>query len=323
MKPFGRIRRTYRLLKMYKVSDSSCAGSNIQLHNYVPNPAPQDYWIPKFIEHKGLGVGKRISVFSVFGLRTMMRIDRSDVKIFVARENVHRSNWKDYDDVCLGEKSVDLCVGFDYHHDDERYIRFPLWIMWLFPPDVDYDGVKSFCERVNTPQNSSYDRRFCAFITSHDDIGRKELCEEINAIGKIDMAGRFMHNCDDLQIVFGNDKHEFLKQYRFNLCPENSDCDGYCTEKIFEAISSGCVPIYWGSGNNPEPDVLNHNAICFVKVGEPNQKSALEKIKTLNENQSMYDGFARQPRLQPNAPEVIMQYLESFERKLREVIKNS
>lgn len=284
----------------------------------------QDFWLLRFMQVHGLLNNYKVSVFSVFGLREMIALNRSEVKLFVARENLHRSNWVEYDDLCLREKSIDLSIGFDYIVNDDRYIRFPLWIMWLFPPDIDYNGVKAFCDRINNPQNSSYDnRKFCSFVTSHDDIGRKELFNEINAIDSIDSAGRFLHNCDDLKNLFNDDKLKFLRQYRFNLCPENSNYEGYCTEKIFEAISSGCIPIYWGSGNNPEPNVLNHDAVCFVKVGEPNQKSALEKIKTLNENQSMYDGFARQPRLQPNAPEVIMQYLESFERKLREVIKNS
>lgn len=323
-KPFKKLRRDYNLFRAYKVDSPYYNSPNIKLHNWVGNPTPHDYWIPRFIEHKKLAEGKSVGIFSVFGLRSMMRIDRSNVKIFVARENVHRSNWKVYDDMCLNERCLDLCVGFDYHQDDERYVRFPLWIMWLFPPEIDYEGIKAFCERVNSMGNSSYsDRKFCSFISSHDDIGRKELFNEIDAIGKIDSAGKFMHNCDDLQRIFNDDKLAFLRHYRFNLCPENSNCEGYCTEKIFEAINSGCVPIYWGSDNNPEPDILNQNAICFVKVGEQNSVSALDRIKQLNENGLAYNDFAKQPRLLQNAPEVIMQYVESFEKKLKEIIRNS
>ena len=324
MKPFKKLRRNRRLLMAYYVDSQYYNNPRIKLHNWVGNPTPQDFWIPRFLEHKELTMGKRISIFSVFGLRYMMRIDRGDVKIFVARENVHRSNWSEYDDLCLGEKCLDLSVGFDYHIDDERYIRLPLWVMWLFQPDVTYKGIKDFCDRVNNPDNSSYaDRKFCSFITSHYDIGRTELFEEINSIGKIDSAGRFMHNCDDLQQLYDDDKMKFLKRYRFNLCPENSDCEGYCTEKVFEAISSGCVPIYWGSENKPEPNVLNPDAICFVKVGEKNPRETLDKIKRLNENEKDYDEFSHQPRLLPDAPDVIMQYIIDFENKLRCIIKNS
>jgi hypothetical protein len=48
-------------------------------------------------------------------------------------------------------------------------------------------------------------------------------------------------------------KWEVLPYYRFSLCYENI-CDepGWITEKIFDAMRSGCVPIYWGAPNITE-----------------------------------------------------------------------
>ena len=37
-----------------------------------------------------------------------------------------------------------------------------------------------------------------------------------------------------------------LKDYMFSICLENSKYDFYMTEKIFDVILSGCIPIYWG-----------------------------------------------------------------------------
>lgn len=317
------IKKKYRLFRSYYCNDSRNVNSRVKLHNWCV-PAPQDFWIPRFLEIKGLLGRKTVSVFSVFGLRSMIRVDRSDVKIFVARENIHRPSWEDYDDLCLREDCVDLSVGYDYGVSDERYIRFPLWIMWLFSPNVTNNDVKEFCQRVNNPLNSSYEgRSFCSFISSHDDVGRKDLFDEIASIGKIDSAGRFMHNCDDLKKVYGDDKLRFLRQYRFNLCPENSNYEGYCTEKLFEAISSGCVPIYWGSDNNPEPDIINKDAVCFVKMGERNDEGTLNQIRGLELNRDEYENFARQNRLKQDAADVIMSYLASFEEKLNSIMKNS
>jgi hypothetical protein len=238
----------------------------------------------------------------------------------MARENLHRPNWKEYDDLALGVRSIDLCLGFDYTNPDSRYMRFPLWITWLLPPDAGYTDVKEFCNRINNPDNSSYEnRKFCAFISSHDDIGRNELFDEINAIGHTDSCGRFRHNSDDLQTLYGDDKLSFLRHYRFNLCPENSNYPGYCTEKIFEAITSGCIPIYWGSDNNPEPNILNHDAICFVNVGTPNRPETIEQIRHLNTDKESYLHFASQPRLKPEAPDIIMDYLNRLEQRIREI----
>ncbi len=45
-------------------------------------------------------------------------------------------------------------------------------------------------------------------------------------------------------------KIEVLKKYKFCLCYENMrDTFGYITEKIFDVLISGCVPIYYGAKN--------------------------------------------------------------------------
>lgn len=322
-KGFKALRSIYHRYEAYYCKSPYYCNPSIMLHNWC-EPAPQDFWLPRFIESKHIVDKQKIGIFSVFGLRSMIRLDRSNVKIFLARENVHRSNWKDYDDVCLNEKSLNLCIGFDYEINDERYIRFPLWIMWIFPPTVTYKEVRNFCDRVNYAKNSSFDdRKFCAFISSHDDVGRKEVFEEINAIAPVDSCGKFLHNNNDLLERYSNNKYEFLRHYRFNLCPENSNCEGYCTEKIFEAISSGCVPIYWGSDNKPEPGLLNHDSICFINVGKPNECSALEKIRDLNLNKEKYDYFSKQDRLSKDAPDIIMEYIANLENRLKVILKNN
>lgn len=47
-----------------------------------------------------------------------------------------------------------------------------------------------------------------------------------------------------------DNKIETLKQYAFSLCYENlAEEDGYITEKIFDCLKAGTVPIYWGAEN--------------------------------------------------------------------------
>lgn len=45
-------------------------------------------------------------------------------------------------------------------------------------------------------------------------------------------------------------KFETMQDYKFAICYENiKDIPGYITEKIFDAMFAGCVPIYWGANN--------------------------------------------------------------------------
>jgi len=47
-------------------------------------------------------------------------------------------------------------------------------------------------------------------------------------------------------------KHDVLRQYKFAVCYENAVFPGYVTEKIFDALFAGCIPIYLGA-----PDVTD------------------------------------------------------------------
>jgi hypothetical protein len=47
-------------------------------------------------------------------------------------------------------------------------------------------------------------------------------------------------------------KYEVLSQYRFSLCFENMAMTGYVTEKIFDCLYAGCVPLYLGAKNIEE-----------------------------------------------------------------------
>lgn len=45
-------------------------------------------------------------------------------------------------------------------------------------------------------------------------------------------------------------KEPVLRKYKFAFCYENmKDQQGYITEKIFDVMVAGCVPIYWGATN--------------------------------------------------------------------------
>jgi hypothetical protein len=56
-------------------------------------------------------------------------------------------------------------------------------------------------------------------------------------------------------------KFEVLAKARFCICFENAkDISGYITEKIFDSLFAGCVPIYWG-----EPQIQNIlPRACFI-----------------------------------------------------------
>ena len=56
------------------------------------------------------------------------------------------------------------------------------------------------------------------------------------------MGGRFLNNVGGPVV----NKIEFLSSYKFSIAMENSNGDGYVSEKIYDSLISGTIPIYYG-----------------------------------------------------------------------------
>jgi hypothetical protein len=55
-------------------------------------------------------------------------------------------------------------------------------------------------------------------------------------------------------------KRAVLSRYRFAICFENTIFPGYLTEKLFDCLLAGCIPVYWG-----DPTVAEQVApACFI-----------------------------------------------------------
>lgn len=299
-------------------------GYNIKIFNYqwdktyyVPN-----HWLFKYINNKCIiPKNKTLSIYSLNGQRLSLKLDKCDIRIFYTVENVHvpLSHWAKYDDLLLNDPKTKLSLGFDYL-DHHKYLRFPYWLMTTFGYNETVESISKKCFEFENIKHLER-IKFCAFICRQDYFGdRTKFADLIETIAPINYPGNFRHNDVSLKKEYNDDKIEYLKQFKFNLCPENSDAKGYVTEKIFDAIKAGCIPIYWGSENCPEPDVLNQNRILFLSLDGDNTE-VLNKIKLLNENENAYNEFYNQPILTTNAPEVIYGYLDRLEKKIREIIK--
>lgn len=82
-------------------------------------------------------------------------------------------------------------------------------------------------------------------------------------------------------------KHDLYPLYRYGLCYENMQCvNGYITEKVFDCIRAGAVPVYWGASDICE--VLPEQ--CFID--RRNFKSISELIDFLL-SQTEFDWLAQ------------------------------
>ncbi|MDY7004498.1 MAG: glycosyltransferase family 10 [Cyanobacteriota bacterium] len=64
-----------------------------------------------------------------------------------------------------------------------------------------------------------------------------------------------------------NKKQTILQNYDFNLAFENTNWPYYCTEKIWDSIQGGCLPIYYGEGNAIYQDFPEDSFLDYCQFG--------------------------------------------------------
>lgn len=292
-------------------------GKQIQYWNWWDDERTA-YWLERFMVSRGIlkNTDKKIALCSVFGEREVLERVNADVRIFFSGENLHNPYHTSYADYMLsGKKPFDFAMGFD-EFENERYLRFPLWIIFLFEPDATEEDIRKRCEEINHPMLSDK-KRFCSLVARADWYGiRTQIYDGMSSIGKVDCPSDLLHNDDRMKTIYSDDKRAYLKQYRFNICPENTIAHGYLTEKLFESMVCGCVPIYWGT---EKLDIINPDVVLRWKKNEPNEE-LLQKIQELNADEKKYKYFASQPRLIDNAAAYVIGEFEALEKQLRKLI---
>lgn len=333
------------LYRRYRNPLTSTDGHIIYYNWWNKQPA-DEVWFSSYLQKRGFlerYPKARFVFFSSLGNVNLLRLDvlahpfkgrckhqhtgqsRQYARIYFNGENNHYPGFAPYLHNLLDHSSIDLSLGFDYT-DDPRYMRFPLWILEMFPPESTEKDIRRICDQLSHQHLEASRNRFCALVSGNrgpDDPGailRSNMVQQLNAIDTVDCAGKLLHNTDELKTKFDDNKAEFLKQYKFYICPENASVEGYVTEKLFHCIGSGCIPIYWGSNNNPEPDVLNHGSILFWNPDSDNS-ALLQKIANLQRNPQQYKDFFEQPRLKDDAWQVVATYFAELEKRLHKLLR--
>ena len=89
---------------------------------------------------------------------------------------------------------------------------------------------------------------------------------------------------------FGEECEQVLRSYKFYLALENSECTDYITEKFWETLHRGVIPIVYGTSRLDYEKVAPPHSFIHVQDFQTIQELA-EYIKLVAASDSLYNSY--------------------------------
>ena len=212
-------------------------------------------------------------IYATFGCEHVLNKYNNTVKIAFFTENqLPDLNFADY------------ALGFGHLNHLDRYFTFPYIVYLLSLKNRTSEDFKKVRDNV---LNSPTRKKFCAAVISNPIGLRFHFMKKLNKYKTIDNGGRHHNN------VGGpvKNKKEFLMQYKFSIGMENSEADGYASEKIIDALWAGTIPIYYGDYTIDE--YINPKTYILIR-GNYEMNEKIEYIKRIDNDDNLYRSILKE-----------------------------
>ena len=154
--------------------------------------------------------------------------------------------------------------------------------------------------------------------------GRNDFARELMAHMKIDSYGRFLNNRQLRTEDRGHEtKLRLIANYKFCLGFENTIAPDYVTEKFFEPLIGGTVPVYRGA---PNIDLFAPGPKSFIDASKfSGPKELAEFLIYLDKNDDLYRQYFawREAGLSAGFMELLSRRYEEPFRRLCEIVLES
>lgn len=183
---------------------------------------------------------------------------------------------------------ADYAIGFDNLMYLDRYFRRTTLIMSL---EKRYFNIKNkdFIEQRRQSLLIKK-RKFCAAVISNhlfSDGFRIKFIKELNKYKKVEMGGKYMNNIGGPV----KNKTKFLSSYKFSIAMENTEGQGYISEKILDSLIAGTIPIYYGGYMIDE--FINPKTFILIK-NENDMKKKIDYIKKIDNDEKLYKSILKE-----------------------------
>jgi hypothetical protein len=211
-------------------------------------------------------------IYNVFGTEHLNPKYNNAVKIAIFTEN----RIPDFN-------KADYVIGHYHINYLDRYFKYSIFL-WQNLNNTFYNLIRK--RVLENPTRI----KFCAAVISNGQYTngfRLNFIKELNKYKRIDMGGYYNNNIGGRV----KDKIKFLSSYKFSISMENSEGNGYISEKILNSFSAGTIPIYYGDYMIDE--YINPKSYILIK-GEKDMFEKIEYIKKIDNDINLYKSLLKE-----------------------------
>lgn len=180
-----------------------------------------------------------------------------------------------------------------FHLRDPKFMaRFDLTMTYRLDSDLPVLYVDPrMAGQLRTPPIAKATDALCALFASNsrERSGRSKYISELMRYVSVASFGRWRPNR-----VIANDsgrqtKLDTIARYKFTLAFENSCSKDYVSEKIFDPLIAGSVPVYQGTSNIQDFVPADH---CFINVDDfRGPRELADYLRMLDDDPVRYEAY--------------------------------
>lgn len=253
--------------------------------------------------------------------------DNKAVKVLYTRENLH-AHW--YTKTYLPNlDKFDFVLGFEDNFEKNHY-KIPYY--FITGKLYDETGHDYQVISKNLAENSYNKNKNISLISKNPHRLRLNLINKfknkdvvVDCPGKV---GNNMPSIDDIpfESLTRREKHNdikrnFLLDYFFNICPENSWARGYTTEKLYHAMISGCIPIYWGC-DKLDDGFYNKEKIFLINKDLSNIDSIIDDTVSLLNNRNELLDYVNMNPFGQNILDIVSEQNQKIKGSFQQIIQS-
>jgi len=242
----------------------------------------------------------------IYDIQDVYDIPNKKLNIMLCVENCNF--WKHYDHYNKYDNYNNNKIKlYFYNHIDkidinENYLAIPVIYLQMNYFKKYYNIIKP---KVNTLFEN---KKFCLIATTLNNDIKNKIYKMLSSIDKCDFIKDYSDLIKNTSCYHDTELLDIFNNYKFVFVCENSVCDGYITEKIFNCYFARTLPIY--SGSSKIEYFFNKNSFINIK-NDSDINNYVELIKNIN-----YDSYINSDILNDfddeNYKEVVNNYISSI-----------